>query len=106
MILPCCCALSKAPSAESLSSFSANSVSAPLRVISFTLSRMPARPKLGLIAGNGKFPLLVLDAAYAQGYEVIVAAIKEETSPEIDRHNATAVHWMSLGELSRLIETF
>src|SRR5271167_10264 len=61
--------------------------------------------KLGLIAGNGKFPVLVLEAARAQGYEVVVAAIKEETSPEIESHGA-AVHWLSLGELSRLIETF
>jgi len=62
--------------------------------------------KLGLIAGNGKFPFLVLDAARAQGYEVVVAAIKEETSPEIESAGAVAVHWFSLGELSRLIETF
>ena len=39
------------------------------------------KEKLGLIAGNGKFPFLVLDAARAQGYEVVVAAIKEETFP-------------------------
>ena len=62
--------------------------------------------KLGLIAGNGKFPFLVLDAARAQGYEVVVAAIKEETFPEIAEHGAAAVHWLSLGELSKLIETF
>ena len=62
--------------------------------------------KLGLIAGNGKFPFLVLDAARAQGYEVVVAAIKEETFPEIDSHGAASVHWLSLGELSKLIETF
>jgi UDP-2,3-diacylglucosamine hydrolase len=61
--------------------------------------------RLGLIAGNGKFPFLVLDAALAQGYEVIVAAIKEETFPEIESHGAAAVHWFSLGELSKLIET-
>jgi UDP-2,3-diacylglucosamine hydrolase len=67
---------------------------------------MPAQEKLGLIAGNGKFPFLVLDAARAQGYDVIVAAIKEETFPEIASHGATAVHWFSLGELSKLIETF
>jgi DUF1009 family protein len=65
---------------------------------------MPER--IGLIAGNGSFPLLVLDAARAQGFDVIVAAIKEEASPEIEQHGATAVHWLSLGELSRLIETF
>src|SRR5271165_1482120 len=62
--------------------------------------------KLGLIAGNGKFPFLVLDAARAQGYEVVVAAIKEEASPEIEGHGAASVYWLSLGELSRLIEMF
>ncbi|HTC95428.1 MAG TPA: UDP-2,3-diacylglucosamine diphosphatase LpxI [Terriglobales bacterium] len=67
---------------------------------------MSTRPKLGLIAGNGKFPLLILDAANAQGNDVIVAAIKEETFPEIEQRGAAAVHWLSLGELSKLIETF
>jgi hypothetical protein len=62
--------------------------------------------KLGLIAGNGTFPLLLLDAARAQGYEVVVAAIKEETSPAIENKGAASVHWLSLGELSKLIETF
>jgi len=38
---------------------------------------MSLNPKLGIIAGNGRLPLLVLDAARAQGYEVVVAAIKE-----------------------------
>jgi DUF1009 family protein len=63
-------------------------------------------PKLGLIAGNGRFPFLVLDAALAQGYNVVVAAIKEETFPDIESHGASSVHWLSLGELSKLIETF
>ena len=68
---------------------------------------MPPPPnRLGLIAGNGRFPFLVLDAARAQGREVVVAAIKEETSPEIESHGAASVHWLSLGELSKLIETF
>lgn len=62
--------------------------------------------KLGLIAGNGRFPLLVLDAARARGLDVVVAAIQEETFPEIEQHGAAAVHWMSLGELSKLIDTF
>ena len=66
---------------------------------------MSAQEKLGLIAGNGTFPVLVLNAARAQGYEVVVAAIKEEASPEIESCGA-AVHWLSLGELSKLIETF
>src|SRR6266853_6802891 len=67
---------------------------------------MSQRQKLGLIAGNGSFPLLLLDAARAQGAEVVVAAIKEETSPLIEGRGASSVHWMSLGELSKLIDTF
>ena len=66
--------------------------------------------RLGLIAGNGRFPFLLLDAARAHGVEVVVAAIKEETDPEMDARAAVdpgiRVHWLSLGELSRLIETF
>ena len=66
--------------------------------------------KLGLIAGNGGFPFLLLDAARAEGLAVVVAAIREETDPEIERRAAAddqiTVHWLSLGELSRLIETF
>jgi len=66
--------------------------------------------KLGLIAGNGQFPFLLLDAARAHGLSVVVAAIKEETEPEMDERAAVdagvTVHWMSLGELSKLIETF
>jgi len=65
---------------------------------------------LGLIAGNGRFPFLLLEAARAHGREVVVAAIKEETDPEIDARAqadpGVRVHWLSLGELSRLIEMF
>ncbi|MGH9605875.1 MAG: LpxI family protein [Terracidiphilus sp.] len=66
--------------------------------------------KLGLIAGNGRFPFLLLDAARAEGHAVVVAAIREEADPEIDRRaaadSAITVHWLSLGELSKLIDTF
>jgi DUF1009 family protein len=62
--------------------------------------------RLGLIAGNGTFPFLVLDAARAQGFEVVVAAIREEAFPEIASKGAASVHWISLGELSKLIDTF
>jgi len=66
--------------------------------------------KLGLIAGNGRFPFLLLDAARAHNLTVVVAAINEETDPEIDARAAADpnihVRWLSLGELSRLIETF
>ncbi len=69
-----------------------------------TLDSLPQR--IGLIAGNGKFPFLILDAARSQGMQVVVAAIKEEASPEIEQRGAATVHWLSLGELSKLIETF
>jgi DUF1009 family protein len=66
--------------------------------------------KLGLIAGNGRFPFLLLDAARAQGFSVVVAAIREETDLEIEERAAAddriTVEWLSLGELSRLIEHF
>ncbi len=66
--------------------------------------------KLGLIAGNGRFPFLLIDAARAHGLTVVVAAIQEETDPAIDAlalaDSGVHLHWMSLGELSRLIETF
>jgi hypothetical protein len=69
-----------------------------------------SRNKLGLIAGNGRFPFLLLDAARGEGLSVVVAAIREETDPEIDARAAAdsevRVHWISLGELSRLIDTF
>lgn len=65
--------------------------------------------KLGLIAGNGRFPFLLLDAARANGLQVVVAAIKEETDPEMNARAAAdsgiRVHWLSLGELSKLIDT-
>jgi UDP-2,3-diacylglucosamine hydrolase len=67
---------------------------------------VPTPEKFGLIAGNGKFPFLILDAARARGLEVVVAAIKEETFPEIESRGAASVYWLSLGELSKLIETF
>src|SRR5882757_3719994 len=71
----------------------------------------PTTAKLGLIAGNGRFPFLLLEAARAHGLDVIVVAINEETSPEMNTCAARdpehiRVHWQSLGELSRLIETF
>lgn len=66
--------------------------------------------KLGLIAGNGRFPFLLLEAARAAGTEVVVAAIKEETDEEMNlraaQDSGVKVYWLSLGELSRLIQTF
>ena len=57
----------------------------------------------GLIAGNGRFPFLVLEGARSQGIEMAVIALKEETSPELEKI-AKRLHWVSLGELSKTIE--
>jgi hypothetical protein len=56
-----------------------------------------------LIAGNGKFPFLVLEAARRQGIEMAVIALREEAFPEIEKA-AARLHWVSLGELGRAIE--
>jgi UDP-2,3-diacylglucosamine hydrolase len=59
--------------------------------------------RYGLIAGNGRFPLLALESARRLGHEVTVVAIQEEASRDIERV-APSCHWISLGQLSRLIE--
>jgi DUF1009 family protein len=56
----------------------------------------------GLIAGNGRFPFLVLEGARSQGIEMAVVALKEEASPELEKV-AKRLHWVSLGELSKAI---
>src|SRR5215475_4678578 len=58
--------------------------------------------KWGLIAGNGRFPFLVLEGARSQGIEMAVIALKEEASPELEKA-AKRLHWVSLGELSKAI---
>jgi len=59
--------------------------------------------KYGLIAGNGRFPILALENARRMGHEVVVFAIEEEASPEV-ASLAPKCHWLSLGQLSRLID--
>jgi DUF1009 family protein len=59
--------------------------------------------KYGIIAGNGRFPVIALETARKQGDEAIAIAIKEEASADVERV-ATRCHWISLGELSKLIE--
>ena len=67
---------------------------------------MPESPNTtagwGLIAGNGRFPFLVLEGARSQGIEMAVIALKEEASPELAKL-AKRLHWVSLGELSKAI---
>jgi DUF1009 family protein len=66
--------------------------------------------RLGLIAGNGRFPFLVLDAARRLGHDVTIVALKSETFPELAdlaaRPPAAAFHWISLGQLGALIKLF
>ena len=59
--------------------------------------------RYGLIAGNGRFPLLALESARRLGHEVTVVAIQEEATRDLEAM-APGCHWISLGELSRLIE--
>src|SRR5450432_2951030 len=59
--------------------------------------------KYGLIAGNGRFPLLALESARRAGDEVVAIAIKEEADPRV-ADAAASCHWVSLGELSKLID--
>lgn len=66
-----------------------------------------ANGRLGLIAGNGRFPLLVLDAAAALGRAVTVVAIKEEAGADLEalaRQRGVDLHWVSLGQLGRCID--
>jgi DUF1009 family protein len=63
--------------------------------------------KLGLIAGNGRFPFLVLEAARAQGHDVTIVAAREETFPELNEAAArlnSDIHWISLGQLGTCIK--
>jgi UDP-2,3-diacylglucosamine hydrolase len=72
--------------------------------------QIDSHQKLGLIAGNGRFPFLVLDAARSMGYEVTVVAIKEEAFPDLAQSAAraprAALHWVSLGHLGTLLDIF
>ncbi|HET6863292.1 MAG TPA: UDP-2,3-diacylglucosamine diphosphatase LpxI [Pyrinomonadaceae bacterium] len=61
--------------------------------------------KFGLIAGNGRFPFMVLEGARQTGASMAVAAIREETDPEIERL-AESVKWVGIGQLGRMIRFF
>jgi len=61
--------------------------------------------KFGLIAGNGKFPFMVVEGARQSGVPLVVAAIREETDPEMDQR-ADRVKWVGIGQLGRMIRFF
>jgi DUF1009 family protein len=62
-------------------------------------------PKYGLIAGNGKFPFLVIEGAHKAGVTVAVAAIREETDPEIEKL-ADQLIWVGVGQLGKMLRFF
>lgn len=64
-----------------------------------------SRATYGLIAGNGRFPFLLIAAAKSRGINLIVAAIREETFPEIESQGVP-VTWLGLGQLGKLIDLF
>ena len=59
--------------------------------------------RYAIIAGNGTFPFLVLDAAHDQGIAPLVVAIKEETAPEL-AEKTQDIHWLSLGEVAKCLD--
>lgn len=67
------------------------------------MSATPSTDRWALLAGNGRFPFLVLDAARSQGIEMVVLALKEEAFPELEK-SATRIHWVSLGELGKALD--
>lgn len=64
--------------------------------------------RIGLIAGNGRFPFLVLDAARSIGHDVTIIGIKEEASQELAEAAARApkadLHWVSIGQLGTFLK--
>ena len=65
--------------------------------------QQPSAPPLGLIAGNGRFPFLVAEAARRAGRRVVAVAVQEEASPEL-AGAVDEIHWVGLGQLGRCIE--
>ena len=61
--------------------------------------------RYGMIAGNGRFPLLALETARREGHEVVVVAIENEATPDLARF-ASSLHWINIGQLGKLIEIF
>lgn len=62
--------------------------------------------RLGMIAGNGRFPLLALETAHREGHDVVVVAIENEAAADIGNYAASSVHWINIGQLGKLIDIF
>jgi DUF1009 family protein len=63
----------------------------------------PLSQRYGMIAGNGRFPLLALETARREGHDVVVVAIENEASPEL-ASLSSAFHWVNIGQLGKLID--
>ncbi|HET9866145.1 MAG TPA: DUF1009 domain-containing protein, partial [Nitrospira sp.] len=61
--------------------------------------------RLGLIAGNGRFPIIFADNARKLGYQVSAVAHEGETDPELANH-VDRIHWVKIGQLNKLIHAF
>jgi UDP-2,3-diacylglucosamine hydrolase len=62
--------------------------------------------RFGMIAGNGRFPVLALETARREGHEVVVVAIENEATPDLTRLASSPVHWINIGQLGKLIDIF
>jgi len=61
--------------------------------------------RIGLIAGAGKFPIVLAKAAKKKGINVMTVAIKEETDPKLESFSDKLI-WLSVGELDKIVKTF
>jgi hypothetical protein len=67
------------------------------------MSQTSSTERWALLAGNGRFPFLVLEAARSRGIEMVVIALQEEAFPELEK-NAARIHWVSLGQLGKALD--
>ncbi len=69
------------------------------------MSPIPSNGRIGLIAGNGRFPIIFADNARKLGLHVTAVAHEGETDPELERH-VDRIHWIKIGQLNKLINAF
>ena len=64
-----------------------------------------AEGRIGVIAGNGRFPIIFADNARKMGLQVYAVAHEGETEPELEQH-VDRIHWVKIGQLNKLINAF
>jgi len=70
-----------------------------------TLAIPIANGRIGVIAGNGRFPIIFADNARKMGLQVYAVAHEGETEPELEQH-VDRIHWVKIGQLNKLISAF